>query len=83
MQTAFFYLDEFEDMAKLFAGGYFATPPFMNDGVEDNAGYMVSGSAVCRDQGHDIRDCSSGGPESGNMDHECVRCGQYFPVPLY
>jgi hypothetical protein len=38
---------------------------------------------TCRRQGHDIVDCSSAGPDSGNMDHECRRCGQYWPVPLY
>ena len=32
---------------------------------------------------HEIEDCSSAGPDSGNMDHECVRCGQYWSVPLY
>lgn len=47
-------------------------------------GCLVSSElAICREQGHDIEDCSSGGPESGNMDHECKRCGEYWHVPLY
>lgn len=33
--------------------------------------------------GHKIRDCSSAGPDHGDMDHECVRCGRYWSVPLY
>ncbi len=38
---------------------------------------------VCFFKGHDLRDLSSAGPDSGNMDHECVRCGLYFHVTLY
>lgn len=37
----------------------------------------------CDTEGHLLRDCSYGGPDSGNMDHECTRCGQYWHVPLY
>lgn len=32
---------------------------------------------------HVIVDCSSGGPDSGDMDHACSRCGQYWHVQLY
>ena len=40
--------------------------------------------ADCREQGHlKLRDCSSAGPDSGNMDHCCDHCGEYFPVTLY
>lgn len=38
---------------------------------------------LCQTEGHKIRDCSSAGPDSGDMDHECVRCGRYWSVPLY
>ena len=31
----------------------------------------------------DLRECSEGGPDSGNMDHCCMHCGQYYHVPLY
>jgi hypothetical protein len=40
-------------------------------------------AAVCGFFGHDLVDCSTGGPDSGNMDHECRRCGRYWDVPLY
>jgi len=40
-------------------------------------------SLHCKWRGHDIEDCSSAGPDSGNMDHECRRCSQYWSVPLY
>lgn len=33
---------------------------------------------------HDhIIDCSSAGPDSGNMDHMCAVCGRYWSVSLY
>ncbi len=38
---------------------------------------------ICKWKGHDLVDRSYGGPESGCMDHECSRCGQYWSVPLY
>ena len=37
----------------------------------------------CKWRGHKIYDDSSAGPESGNMDHGCSRCGAYWSVPLY
>lgn len=40
-------------------------------------------SLVCAVRGHKIRDCSTAGPDSGDMDHECTRCGRYWSVPLY
>lgn len=45
----------------------------------------VSGLAsyICKRYGHKLSDCSSAGPDSGNMDHECLRCGHYWSVPLY
>jgi len=39
--------------------------------------------AICELFGHDIEDCSSAGPDSGNMDHRCKRCGEYWAVTLY
>lgn len=39
--------------------------------------------AYCNQFGHKIIDCSSAGPESGNMDHACERCGEYWHIPLY
>lgn len=42
-----------------------------------------SDKALCDGIGHDIVDRSSAGPDSGNMDYECIRCGQYWSVPLY
>jgi len=38
---------------------------------------------VCYIKDHDLEDCSSAGPDSGNMDHQCKRCGRYWHVPLY
>jgi len=38
---------------------------------------------ICRCFGHKIIDCSSAGPESGNMDHYCSRCGAYWQITLY
>jgi hypothetical protein len=38
---------------------------------------------VCKMFGHKLMDCSSAGPESGNMDYCCVRCDSYWHVPLY
>lgn len=40
-------------------------------------------SKVCDIKGHRLVDESSGGPESGNMDHSCNRCGCFWSVPLY
>lgn len=46
--------------------------------------FATSGRALCEVLGdHDIVDCSDAGPDSGNMDHRCRRCGQYWSVPLY
>lgn len=30
-----------------------------------------------------LHDCSSGGPDSGDMNHECLHCGQYWAITLY
>jgi len=38
---------------------------------------------LCKKFGHKVVDVSSGTPDSGNMDHECERCGEYWHVPLY
>jgi hypothetical protein len=38
---------------------------------------------ICRWRGHKLVDCSSAGPDSGDMDHYCERCGQFWSVPLY
>lgn len=40
-------------------------------------------AAVCFQSSHRLEDCSTAGPESGNMDHRCVRCERYWHVPLY
>lgn len=37
----------------------------------------------CFIHGHDLCGCGHAGPESGSMDHECKRCGEYWSVPLY
>lgn len=39
--------------------------------------------AQCVLHDHEIRDCSHAGPDSGDMDHECTRCGRHWAVPLY
>lgn len=40
--------------------------------------------AQCREGGHKmLHDCSEAGPDSGNMDHECLWCGEHFHVQLY
>ena len=38
---------------------------------------------ICWKWGHKLADMSSAGPDSGNMDHECSRCGASWSVPLY
>ena len=48
-----------------------------------NAIRQLVNRCVCFFKGHDLRDLSSAGPDSGNMDHECVRCGRYYRVTLY
>jgi len=47
--------------------------------------YIRSGLApwICKRYGHKLVDYSSGGPDSGNMDHACRRCGKFWHVPLY
>jgi len=46
--------------------------------------FATNGEALCEMLGeHLIVDCSSAGPDSGNMDHACARCGRYWHVPLY
>jgi len=47
--------------------------------------YTRSGLApwICKRYGHKLVDYSSGGPDSGNMDHACIRCGKHWHVPLY
>lgn len=47
--------------------------------------YVGSGLApwICKHYNHKLVDRSSAGPDSGNMDHECVRCGEYWSAPLY
>lgn len=47
--------------------------------------YGWSGLAlwICKRYGHKLVDLSSAGPESGNMDHGCLRCGASWHVPLY
>ena len=50
-----------------------------------NWAYITSGLApwVCKRYGHKIEDLSSAGPESGNMDHGCKRCGEFWKRSLY
>lgn len=43
----------------------------------------TNADAMCEDLGHVLVDCGYAGPESGCMDHECSRCGQYWSCPLY
>ncbi len=38
---------------------------------------------VCRFKGHKWVDDSSCGPDSGNMDHYCARCGHSIHYTLY
>ena len=45
--------------------------------------FASTAQTECREDGHDLVDVSSAGPESGDMDHECRRCGEYWSVPLY
>jgi hypothetical protein len=47
--------------------------------------YIRSGLAprICKRYGHKVVDYSSGGPDSGNADHACIRCGVYWHRPLY
>lgn len=44
---------------------------------------LIIKAGVCFSKGHRLHDCSTAGPDSGNMDHECIRCGRYWSVPLY
>ena len=48
--------------------------------------YMIAqwtAEAECLLNDHEIVDCSTAGPDSGNMDHCCTRCGKYWSCPLY
>jgi len=46
--------------------------------------FCTNGEALCESLGgHDIVDRSSAGPDSGDIDCECVRCGRYFHHRLY
>lgn len=46
--------------------------------------FVTTGKSICEFYGdHDLVDCSEAGPDSGNMDHRCRRCGQYWSIPLY
>lgn len=38
---------------------------------------------ICKFRGHNLVDDSVCGPDSGNMDHHCSRCGQSWEVTLY
>lgn len=40
-------------------------------------------SLICRWRGHKLVSHGSAGPEHGNDDHACTRCGRYWSVPLY
>lgn len=44
---------------------------------------LIAKSAVCFHSGHRLEDCSTAGPDSGNMDHRCIRCERYWSVTLY
>jgi hypothetical protein len=44
---------------------------------------QVAPSTVCDVHGHVVVDRSEAGPDSGNMDWECSRCGVSKHVPLY
>ena len=57
--------------------------PYMKDIIAEEEYRTLVAELECLVEGHDLMDVSSGGPDHGNMDHECVRCGQYFRVPLY
>jgi hypothetical protein len=40
-------------------------------------------TTICRYRGHAWVDCSYAGPDSGNMDMYCERCGYHFHHTLY
>ncbi len=40
-------------------------------------------AAVCDREGHVWQDVSHAGPDGGDADHECQRCGLYVHVPMY
>lgn len=44
---------------------------------------LIQAKRKCAKIGHRIIDSSSGGPESGNIDLHCVRCGYSYHVTLY
>lgn len=54
----------------------------MRDRLEE-LWYWLLECTICRWRGHKIVDCSSAGPESGNMDHYCSRCLHHWDVTLY
>jgi len=45
--------------------------------------YRVVGRIICSIKGHVLVDFSEAGPDSGNMDHGCDRCREFWSVPLY
>ena len=57
--------------------------PFREQWGLESATFATSDVEICDIHGHDIVDMSYGGPDSGNMDHGCKRCGEYWSVPLY
>ncbi len=47
--------------------------------------YTKTGLAqwICKRYGHKLIDMSWASPDSGNMDHECLRCGEYWKATLF
>jgi hypothetical protein len=45
--------------------------------------YHLNKRAECWAKGHVLVDRSSAGPDSGDADCECARCGQSWHIPLY
>lgn len=54
------------------------TGTYARDDLDD-----AEAAAVCDREGHVWRDVSHAGPNGGDADHECQRCGKYVHVPLY
>lgn len=73
--------DEENDHAKMTMTGF----TFWMIRAQSHCLYNATGIAsyICKRRGHKVVDCSTAGPDSGNMDHCCARCDEYWSAPLY
>jgi len=76
-ESNFIFLSHLEECGEEFLEFTHYPHPFGDDF------WVGSNDSICEVHGHDLCDESFGGPDHGNMDHSCKRCGRYWSVPLY